>query len=69
MADEPDNLILHTVRRIDSNVSEMREDLRDLQRRARHLVEGMSGFDRRRDRFDARLDRIERRLEIADAVI
>ncbi len=69
MADEPDNRILHMLRRIDNNVSEMREDLRDLQRRVTHLEEGMAGFNRRMDRFDARLDRIERRLEISDAVI
>ncbi len=69
MADDPDNLVLQMLRRIDRNVSEMREDVRNLQVRVTHLEEGMAALNRRMDRFDLRLDRIERRLELSDAAL
>jgi hypothetical protein len=56
MADEPDNLAPHSLRRIDTNVAEMKEVLRDLQAHVTHVEEGMAGVHRR-------MDRIERRLE------
>jgi predicted nuclease with TOPRIM domain len=67
MADEPDNLIIAMLRRIDANVAEMRQDIRDLQVRMTHVEEGLAGVNRRLDRLDLRVDRIERRLELSDA--
>jgi hypothetical protein len=67
MADEPDNLMLVMLRRIDSTVAETREDIRELKVRMTHVEEGLAGVNRRIDRVELRLDRIERRLDLADA--
>jgi predicted nuclease with TOPRIM domain len=66
MADEPDNLTLLLLRRIDTNVAEMRDDIQDLKIRMTHVEEGLAGVNRRLDRLDVRVDRLERRLELAD---
>ena len=59
MADEPDNLAPHSLRRIDTNVAEMKEVLRDLQAHVTHAENGMAVVHRR-------VDRIERRLAPSD---
>jgi hypothetical protein len=66
MADEPDSLVLAMLRRIDANVAETREDIRDLKGRMTHVEEGLAGVNRRIDRVELRLDRIERRLDLVD---
>jgi len=67
MADEPDSLVLHMLRRIDANVAELRDDVRELKVQMTHVEEGLAGVNRRIDRVELRLDRIERRLELTDA--
>ena len=67
MADESDNLVLPMLRRSDANVSEMREDIRDLKVRMTHVEEGLAGVNRQIDRVELRLDRIERRPELVDS--
>ncbi len=66
MADEPDNLVLQYLRRIDVNVTRLSDDVRDLKVRMTGVEEGLMLINRRMDRFEQRLDRIERRLELVD---
>ena len=69
MADEPDNLVLQYLRRIDAKLDGAIEDLKDLKVRMTAVEEGLMLLNRRMDRFEQRLDRIERRLELTDAPI
>ncbi len=66
MADEPDNVVLVMLRRIDQRTERMADDLQDLKVRMTAVEEGLAGVNRRIDRLDQRVDRIERRLELAD---
>ncbi|MDP3316399.1 MAG: hypothetical protein Q8M47_10070 [Devosia sp.] len=65
MAEEPDNLVLVMLRKIDVKLDRLSDDLRDLKVRVTHLEEGQAGIHRRLDRIDERLDRAERRLELS----
>jgi len=65
--DEPDNLVLQLLRRIDQKTDRLIDDVADLKVRMTSMEEGLAGVNRRLDRVDARIDRIERRLELADA--
>lgn len=81
MVSEPESLILQYLRRLDTTVQAMREDIADLKRRmtgveeglvnlGRHVLgveEGLVGVNRRLDRLDGRVERIERRLEPTEA--
>lgn len=64
MAEEPDNIVLVYLRRIDEKIDRMSEDPRDLKVQVTHLEEGQAGINRRLDRVEERLDRIERRLDL-----
>jgi hypothetical protein len=66
MADEPDNIVLIYLRRIDEKLDRVVDDVRDLKVRVTGLEEGLAGVNRRLDRADARLDRIERRLDLVE---
>ncbi len=67
MADEPDSLVLNILRRIDSKMDRVIDDVHDLKVRMSSVEEGLAGVNRRLDRMDLRVDRIERRLELTDA--
>jgi predicted nuclease with TOPRIM domain len=67
MADEPDNLVLQPLRRIDVKVDRIIDDLHDVKVRLSSLDENLAGVHRRMDRFEVRLDRIEKRLELIDS--
>lgn len=78
MSDDPENLILVYLRRIDARVHDLRTDMQELKQRLTALeiqIGNLSGTEashyaqtmQRLDRHEARLDRIERRLEIAGA--
>ena len=67
MADEPDNIVLAILRKIDQRTERMSDDLQDLKVRVTSVEEGLAGVNRRLDRVEGRLDRIERRLELSDA--
>jgi predicted nuclease with TOPRIM domain len=69
MADEPDNLILQILRRMEAKLDRVIEDIHDLKVRVTALEEALAGVHRRMDRFETRFDRIERRLELADALL
>jgi len=68
MADEPDNLVLQMLRRMDAKFDRMSDDLQDIKVRMTHVEEGMAGVNRRLDRLEVRVDRIERRLELSDSL-
>ena len=67
MVDEPDNIVLVMLRRIDQRTERMAEDLQDLKVRVTAVEEGLAGVNRRLDRLEARIERIEKRLELSDA--
>lgn len=67
MPDEPENLVIQMLRRIDQKVDRLLDDVGDLKVRMTSVEEGLAGVNRRLDRLEARTDRIERRLELAEA--
>lgn len=67
MTDQPDNIVLALLRKIDQRTERMAEDLQDLKVRVTAVEEGLAGVNRRLDRLEIRVDRIERRLELSDA--
>ena len=67
MADEPDNIVLVMLRKIDQRTERMADDLQDLKVRVTAVEEGLAGVNRRLDRLEVRVERIEKRLELTDA--
>jgi archaellum component FlaC len=66
MADEPDNIVLIYLRRLDEKLDRVVDDVRDLKVRVTGVEEGLAGINRRLDRVETRLDRIERRLDLVE---
>ncbi|WP_237477166.1 hypothetical protein [Lichenibacterium dinghuense] len=66
MGDEPDNLVLTYLRRIDAKVDRLTDDVRDLKIPMTAVEEAVVGVHRRMESLDARLHRIERRLDLVD---
>ena len=64
MAEEPDNLVLQLLRRMDTKLDRVLDDVSDLKVRMTHVEEGLAGVNRRLDRLEARVDRIEQRLDL-----
>jgi DNA repair ATPase RecN len=64
---EPDNLVLQWMRRLDQKFDRMAEDVHDIKIRLTNLEENLATLNRRADRGDARLERIERRLDLTEA--
>jgi archaellum component FlaC len=67
MVDEPDNMVLSILRKIDQRTERMALDLQDLKIRVTSVDEGLAGVNRRLDRLEHRVERIEKRLELSDA--
>ncbi|WP_407520973.1 hypothetical protein [Methylobacterium oryzisoli] len=67
MTDQPVNLTLVFLRRIDEKVDRLIDDVRELKGRVAAVGENLVGVHRRIDRLELRIDRIERRLDLADA--
>lgn len=67
MADEPENLTLKFLRRIDENLDRVAEDVHMIKVRLTSVGESLVGIIRRVDRIEDRMDRIERRLDLAGA--
>jgi hypothetical protein len=59
MAEEPDSIVLRHLRRIDGNMTELREDMREVKRRLSLIEEGQAILSRRPDRIERRLDLVE----------
>jgi len=68
MSDNPDNLVLRYLRRIDEKLDRLIDEIADLKRRIGVLADRMANVERRLDRVDVRLDRIERRFDLIDHV-
>jgi predicted nuclease with TOPRIM domain len=66
MSDEPDNIVLVMLRRIDAKLDRVGEDVHNLKVRMTSVEEGMAAMNRRVDRIEERLDRIERRLDLTE---
>ena len=73
MSEEPENLMLVYLRRIDQRTERLEEDMRDIKRRVTAVEEGIAvlnhgyaGVQLRMDRLEDRIGRIERRLELRD---
>ena len=66
MADEPDDLTLQLLRRMDAKLDRVIDDVHDLKVRMSSVEEAMAGIHRRLDRLDVCVDRIERRLDLVD---
>jgi archaellum component FlaC len=73
MAEEPDNVVLVFLRRIDAKLDRVIDDVGDLKIRMTDVEEklakvdlAIAGVNRRIDRVENRLDRIERRLDLID---
>lgn len=67
MADEPDNLVLKYLRRLDEKFDRVIDDVHDLKVRMTSVEEGLVGIQRRIDRMEVRLERIENRLDLVGA--
>ena len=73
MADEPVNLVLELVRRIDKRLENVEGVVLDTRSRLHSVEEQMAllrsdvvRIDHRMDRFDERMQRIERRLDLIE---
>jgi outer membrane murein-binding lipoprotein Lpp len=74
MADEPENLVLVYLRRLDEKMDRALGDIQDLkhrvtllERQAADMRVDMVAMSTRMDRIEMRLDRMERRLDLAPA--
>ncbi len=67
MAEEPDNIVLVMLRRMDAKLDRLVDDVQDLKVRVTSLEEGQAGIHRRLDRMELRIERIERRLDLVGA--
>jgi predicted nucleic acid-binding Zn-ribbon protein len=73
MTDPADNLILEILKRIQSDIHDMKEDIGDVKLRLtateEHLstlIMSTSGINHRLDRMDTRIERIEKRLDLTE---
>jgi archaellum component FlaC len=64
---EPENFVLEYLRRLDTKMDRVIDDLGDLKLRVTNVEEGLAGVNRRLDRLESRLDRVERRLDLTEA--
>lgn len=67
MPDEPENLTLIYLRRIDEKVDRLIDDVADVKARLTAVEENLAGVHRRIDRLEVRVERIERRLDLTEA--
>ena len=67
MVDEPENVILALLRRMDAKLDRVIDDVQDLKVRMTSVEEALVGVHRRLDRLEVRVERIERRLDLVDA--
>ena len=78
MSDQPENLTLIYLRRLDSKIDSLSQDIADLKHRVTAVevrlgsmasteLSHYASLAMRSDRHDARLERIERRLDLAEA--
>ena len=66
MTEEHDSLILRMLRRLDEQMSGLREDNREIKSRLGIIVQQYASLSNRVDRIELKIDRIEQ-LELAEA--
>ena len=66
MADEPESLVLRYLRRLDTNLEIVRDDIREIKTRVGLLEQQYASLSNRIDRIELRLDRIEKRLDLVE---
>ncbi len=64
--EQPENIALVYLRRIDEKVDGLREDMREVKSRLGILESQYASISNRIDRVEFRLDRIERRLDLVE---
>jgi predicted nucleic acid-binding Zn-ribbon protein len=67
MAEEPENLISRSLRRIEAGMDGLREDMHEVKTRLGLLEQQVALISTRVDRVEMRLDRIERRLDLVES--
>lgn len=67
MTDEPDNIVLRMLRKIDEKLDLLVADVADIKTRTTNTEEALAGVNRRLDRLEQRVQRIEKRLDLVDA--
>ena len=67
MSDQPENLMLIYLRRLDGKMDKLIDDMLEVKQRLGHLEGQYASISRRVDSLDIRLERVERRLEIVPA--
>ena len=74
MSDQPDNLILALLRRMDAKIDRLTDDIREIKQRVTSLETSVAllhgdfaGQSGRIDRIEIRLERIEQRLGLVEA--
>jgi archaellum component FlaC len=68
MAEEPDNIVLGMLRRMDAKLDRVVEDLHDLKVRMTAVAEGLNVVQRRIDRLEDRVERLEKRFDLVGPV-
>ncbi len=66
MTDQPENILLITLRRIDGKADALRGDMREGKARLGILASQYASLSNRLDGVGLRLDRIERRLDLVE---
>jgi hypothetical protein len=67
VAEEPDNLVLVMLRRMDGKRDRALDEARDLKVRSTRTLGNLAGVHLRIDRSKDRVARIERRLDLVEA--
>lgn len=67
MVEEPENLVLTYLRRLDERAARLGEDMREVKNRLGILEQQYASLSTRIDRIEDRLERIERRLDLMPA--
>jgi hypothetical protein len=67
VTNEPDNVVLLLLRRIDQKIDRVAEDVHDLKERMSAVEMGLALVNRRLDRLDERVGRSVRRLDLSEA--
>jgi predicted nucleic acid-binding Zn-ribbon protein len=67
MNEEAENLVLRALRRIETSIDGLREDMREVKTRLGILAQQYASLSTRVDRIEFRLDRIEKRLDLVEA--
>jgi archaellum component FlaC len=66
MSNEPENMTLIILRRLDEKMDRVIDEVRDLKVRTTAVEENLAGVQRRIDRLELRVERIEKRLDLVD---